>query len=376
MKVLGNWKKIVFTAWALVGGASLCAGSVPYKVDEGWTIHGPFTQGNLGVFLIEGKEVVAGDVDFVTLSEGMEKGWVVVHETGNVNQLSVENVSADRTVVILAGAIVKGGKQDRVLGMDLVLKPKSGKVPVSSFCVEQSRWSARGKENVRQFSSNSASVAGKGLRKAVKGGRGQAIVWQEVAQEQKRLSENVEGDVQQNASPTSYQLAVENKELQKDIAAMKKHFDGVLKDFPGAVGYAVTVNGEFSTADVYASRGLFRKMWDQHLEGAITEAISLKKKATSEQPVDLSWRDKLFKEKAYEQKVKQDTGGDNDYVAGQSDGFFRYQSSLKDDSGVRVRMSFEKREEGEELNALNKADPAETRGQEADLNSLRRVLRR
>ena len=30
----------------------------------------------------------------------------------------------------------------------------------------------------------------------------------------------------------------------------------------------------------------------------------------------------------------------------------------------------------DQLNALNKADPAETRGQEADLNSLRRVLRR
>ena len=47
-------------------------------------------------------------------------------------------------MVILAGAIAKGGKQNRVLGMDLVLKPQSGKVPVTSFCVEQSRWSPRG----------------------------------------------------------------------------------------------------------------------------------------------------------------------------------------------------------------------------------------
>ena len=54
---------------------------------------------------------------------------------------------------IQAGDIVKGGKQDRVLTVSLLLPAKSGRVPIASFCVEQGRWSARGKEDHAKFSS-------------------------------------------------------------------------------------------------------------------------------------------------------------------------------------------------------------------------------
>ena len=47
-----------------------------------------------------------------------------------------------------SGDIVKGGQQDRVLTVSLMLPPKSGRIPIASFCVEQGRWPARGKEDV------------------------------------------------------------------------------------------------------------------------------------------------------------------------------------------------------------------------------------
>jgi len=55
----------------------------------------------------------------------MEQKKVTVFETGNVNQLAIENTSAE-TVYVQGGDIVKGGQQDRVFTTDLVLPPKSG----------------------------------------------------------------------------------------------------------------------------------------------------------------------------------------------------------------------------------------------------------
>ncbi|NND96790.1 MAG: hypothetical protein HKN47_05605 [Pirellulaceae bacterium] len=324
--------------------------SQSHAVDGERMIHGPISCKNIDLFVITGKEILKDAADYVTLDEAMKNEWVVVHETGNVNQLAVENITQDRTVVIMAGAVVKGGKQDRVLSLDMVLKPKSGKVPIASFCVEQSRWTQRGSEKLNQFSANSAQVSGKGLRKAVKGGKGQGAVWKEVASEQIKISRSINVDVQANESPTSFQLAIENKTLQKEAASYKAALAQILDQYPDAIGYAVAINGEFSTADVYASRGLFRKMWDQHLSSAVTEAISLKDEPA--QKLDLTWRDEMFKEKSFETKIQKQTGGDNDYIADQNQTFFRYNSVLPKQGQIAVRMSYEKREEGESLDQI------------------------
>tara|TARA_Y100000588_G_scaffold69048_1_gene70530 strand:- start:5268 stop:6458 length:1191 start_codon:yes stop_codon:yes gene_type:complete len=344
-----NWQKI--NAWLILWLAltGFVRAEKGHHVEGDRTIHTPVTHDNLSVFIISGPDTLGKDVDYVTLAEGMEKKWVVVHETGNVNQLAVENVTKNRTVVILSGAVVKGGKQDRVLSQDLVLQPESGKVPIASFCVEESRWANRGKESLYTFSANSTQVSGKGLRKAVKGGLSQGQVWKQVASEQMKISANVNANVQLNASPSSYQLAVENKELKKEIEAYKQELSSIIEKYPDAVGYAVTINGEFSTADVYASRKLFRKTWGQHLESAITEAVSLKNKAKKDQKIDLSWRDELFNEKSYEEKQRQKTGGANDYLSEQNKKFFRYNCLLKGEKKVSLRWSFERREEGESL---------------------------
>src|SRR5437588_6310100 len=131
-----------------------------------WTISRPITHQNLAVYLILGKDVVSGK-KVLTLQEALEQKKVVVHETGTVNQLSVENVSPDHEVFIQAGDIVKGGRQDRVLAYDLIVPARSGKVPLASFCGEAGRWQQRGGGNVSQFSGSSGQLPGKALRLAV-----------------------------------------------------------------------------------------------------------------------------------------------------------------------------------------------------------------
>src|SRR5262249_50831519 len=91
-------------------------------------VTGPFTHENLTLFFIHGDDQIKGR-KLLTLDEALEQKKVVVHETKEVNKLSIENVSDDE-VFVQAGDIVKGGQQDRILAFDMIVPKKSGKVPI------------------------------------------------------------------------------------------------------------------------------------------------------------------------------------------------------------------------------------------------------
>ena len=176
-----------------------------------------------------------------------------MHETGNVNELQIENLGTDE-VFVQSGDIVKGGQQDRVLTVSLLLPPKSGRIPIASFCVEQGRWTARGKEDVKTFATASAVGAvarsqdrheGAGRRPsptlrrvgrhftlaapATHGrtapsdtGTRQQEVWRKVRKVQDGLSSNLGTTVNAAASQSSLQLALENEKLKDAQAAYIK----------------------------------------------------------------------------------------------------------------------------------------------------------
>src|SRR5437588_1346148 len=128
-------------------------------------ISGPLVHENLAVYFIHGSSA-SGKVP-LTLEEAMASGAVKVRETSNVNQLEIENLG-DHEVFVQSGDIVKGGKQDRTLMVSLLLPPHSGGIPIASFCVEEGRWTARGREDARNFSAASASVPSRELKLAMK----------------------------------------------------------------------------------------------------------------------------------------------------------------------------------------------------------------
>jgi hypothetical protein len=127
------------------------------------TISDPVQYENLTIFLIRGKvRVKPGSL--LTVQEAMEQHKAVVHEIEQVSKLQVENVSPDSDVFIQSGDIVKGGKQDRLITFDLLLSPQSGKVAVASRCVEQGRWTQRGKEAAAHFNSSTRQLPTKMLK--------------------------------------------------------------------------------------------------------------------------------------------------------------------------------------------------------------------
>jgi hypothetical protein len=259
-------------------------------------VTGPIIHENLAIYLIHG-ESASGAVP-LTLDEALAKRAVKVHETGNVNQLDIENLSGEE-VFVQSGDIVKGGQQDRVLSVSLLLPPKSGRIPIASFCVEQGRWTARGKEDVKTFATAAAVVPSREAKIAMKapmpaqpdvaaqGGRArpyvgpeagsrQQEVWDKVRKVQDGLSSNLGVTVNAPTSKSSLQLALENEKLKDAQAGYLAALRAAGEKDNDVVGYAFAVNGKLNSAEVYPSNGLFRKMWPKLLQASVTEAIGQK----------------------------------------------------------------------------------------------------
>ena len=257
-------------------------------------LSGPYTHDNLSIFLIHGANQPSAKT-FLTLQEALDQKKVVVYETGNVNQLAVENFSTE-DVYIQSGDIAKGGQQDRVFPDDFLLPSKSGRVPIASFCVEQGRWTRRGSERADRFNASTDAVAMKSLKLAARKKEDQAAVWQEVAMARSQLAQAVEVSAERvggvasaplaSTSPTSMQLALENKNVTKAAGAYIGELSGIIDGQPDIVGYAFAINGKLNSADVYATHDLFRRMWPKLLKASSIEAVAEKLDKRKSSPPD------------------------------------------------------------------------------------------
>jgi hypothetical protein len=245
----------------------------PLAAKNEFQILPPTTHENLTIFLVEGEDQLK-DKKFLTLQEALDQKKVIVHETSNVNQLTIENISTSEEIFIQAGEIVKGGKQDRLLSLDLIVPPKSGNVPISSFCVEHGRWVKRGDEATAYFAACPDIAASNELRLASKYKKAQGDVWKEVSQQQGKLTMNAGAPVQSAASASSLQLTLEHKKVQEMIDGYIKALADLPKDKKNVIGYVMAINGKVVCADVYASRELFLKLWPKMVKACAVEAFS------------------------------------------------------------------------------------------------------
>src|SRR5258706_2847575 len=133
---------------------------LPGKPEGEWRLREPVTYENLSIFPV----VSSSSYDtsyFLTLDEGLASGEVQVREQGSegmvrnrngvirqsysngasVNQLVLINRSK-RPLLLLAGELVSGGKQDRIIGKDRLVPAGSDPLPLDVFCVEHGRWSS------------------------------------------------------------------------------------------------------------------------------------------------------------------------------------------------------------------------------------------
>ncbi len=252
--------------WGFSGSPKPAAAEPPVSLSSG------HAHDNLTVFILRGRDVLDSK-HILTLQEALDRGLAVVHETSSVNMLAVENLSADHELFLQSGDIVKGGKQDRLISQDLLLQAKSGKIPCPANCCEQSRWQQRGGESAGKFDKSTDFAVGNDIKLANVSGF-QGAVWDGVARKQADLSRNVGKPVTANASPTSLQLALEDKDLRAKIAGYERDLGGLANAYPDAVGAVIAVNGQVIASDVYGSRLLFQKAWPKLLKSAAADAVA------------------------------------------------------------------------------------------------------
>jgi len=241
------------------------------KVND-YRISGPYTHENLSVYLVHATDKIKGD-KFLTLKEGLEQKLVVIHETSNVQELSIENKS-DMPLFIQSGEIIRGGKQDRICPYDVVISPKSGRKPLKSFCVESGRWSGRGGEDSGFFGSSDNLAPTVDLKIAALEKSDQGAVWGEVKKSQDKLSSNLGGSVRSSESETSMELTLSSEEVQKAIEGRLEALGKLPQGKDDIIGYAYAINGEVQGVDIYGNKHLFRKLWPKLIKASATESVA------------------------------------------------------------------------------------------------------
>jgi hypothetical protein len=261
----------------------------------------PIRHGNLTVF-----PVVASSShntqQFLTLDEGLHSGEVIVSEAGairpmvrrrsgpmppirdgaQVNQLMLVNNSS-RPLLLLAGEIVSGGKQDRVIAKDRIVPAESDPIDLGVFCVEPGRWVGSSSKFYSSAGMASA-MAAPGVRSKAMAEKDQQKVWSEVGKTRTAMiasippqTESVE--VQSMQSNTSYAKLMDNKAVQKQVdsvaAPMESDYRSVIKQLRdrNAVGIVVAVGDEIIWADMFASTDLLQKYWPKLVRSYAAEAI-------------------------------------------------------------------------------------------------------
>ena len=233
---------------------------------------------NLAVYLLH-SPLADSKRFFLTLDEALQAGAARIHETGRVGELEVENL-VDIDLYAQAGDVMKGGWQDRALGMDCIVPQRSTKRPrrmrLRTFCVERGRWQQReeGAPGADQFESAQHSGVSRDLKLSLQQRRSQTAVWSSVDAMQSRLSRSLGVDIRDVSCPSSLPLAAENEVVNRRLQGYLQAFDNLLVDKADVTGFAFAVNGKLDSADLYASPDLFRKLWPKLLEAAALEALA------------------------------------------------------------------------------------------------------
>src|SRR5258708_11731619 len=274
---------------------------------SGYSLLSPIRSGNLTVFPVVASKSY-DTVEFLTLDEGLRSGDVVVTEAGqarglirhrprdpaimhpvrdaDVNRLVLVN-NSKRPLVLLAGEIVTGGKQDRVIGKDRIVPADSDPIDLDVFCVEPGRWVGHSEKFV--YGSINGAMAAPSVRGKAMSEKDQQQVWAEVGKAKQGMARELRAGglaappapvaAQQVESTTSYARVMQNDEVKTRVDSMARpielEYQSTIQQLRDrdAVGVVVAVNGEIVWADIFASTSLLEKYWPKLVRSYASEAV-------------------------------------------------------------------------------------------------------
>ena len=293
----------------------------PQLAQEGWRLAQPVAFENLTIFPV----VTTQDADtsgFATLDEALASGEALITEQGaemrrmrdgafapnyqaspQVNQLVLIN-RGKRPLVLLAGEVVSGGKQDRIIGKDRIVPIGSAPLPLDVFCVEHGRWTG----DSMNFSAAETMVH-PSVREKAAVEQDQVQVWAAVRDETPKvgqsesitslplssraysseapvqaaapaISQEAIGGVIAGAPSQSYRKIYQSPAVRgavEDFAnEISRRFDRANSGLKGGrvVGVVVAFGNDVAWSDVFASSQLFETYWPKLLRSYVVEALT------------------------------------------------------------------------------------------------------
>jgi hypothetical protein len=276
--------------------AVVSTSSAPAQQD--WRVGSPASYKNLTLFPVLSNSP-RSIIELITLDEGLKSRKVTITELGadgrsraidthrssdraEVNRLALTNASG-KPLLLIAGEMILGGKQDRIVGHDCIIEASSTPVPLDVFCVEHGRWSGgpsfghstsntggggagngRGEEVV-SVRAEPAPMALPKIREKAEAAKSQGDVWRAV-------SETV--DMTTTSSSTGTLNSVyEDKKVNKQINDFERAFKDKFSS-DDIVGVIAAVGGKVVSADVFTTHSLFHAYWPKMLKSYALQAVS------------------------------------------------------------------------------------------------------
>ena len=309
MAFLAAMAAVIVTGLVLSSRYEVQAGEVVSGSD--YKVLAPIRHGNLTVFPV----VASTSHDthgFLTLDEGLKSGEVEVTESGRVggmirrrqqggvvhpaypvrdgaqvNKLVLVN-NSKRPLILLAGEIVTGGKQDRVIGKDRLVPADSDPIDLDVFCVEPGRWVGSSEKFL--FGSISGGMAAPAVRGKAMSDKDQQKVWAEVGKAKEGMARELRSPTLAQSVPapaaaeqveltTSYAKVMQNDEVKTRVDSMagpiEQEYQSTIQQLRdrNALGVVVAVNGEIVWADIFASTNLLEKYWPKLVRSYASEAV-------------------------------------------------------------------------------------------------------
>jgi len=290
---------------AFVGSVPGSPAAPPSRPEGEWRLLDPVTYENISVFPVVSSQSQDTSV-FLTLEEGLATGEVTVAEQGaqilqrsrdgrpiyfpqptgaSVNQLVLINRSR-RPLLLLAGELVSGGKQDRVIGKDRIVPVGAPPLPLDVFCVEHGRWTGSS-----QFAA-AKTIVHPSVRERAAVDQKQTEVWDAVrsgttakaapaAPPAQISTYSIQGAIAGNAGRTeAYEKIYESQTIGVSIDdfvnEVQRRFAQATSGLKNerVVGVVVAYGGEVAWSDIFASGDLFDHYWRKLLRSYAVEALT------------------------------------------------------------------------------------------------------
>ena len=205
-------------------------------------------------------------MSILTLDQALQRDQLAIREVGDgqVSRLSVRN-DATLPVFLMAGELILGGKQNRMVRDDVLLPRQSGWLDITVYCGEQHRWRDGG-----GFKSG-GSLSAPALRQMAASGAAQDRIWSTIGEQL---------DTAKVETPTaSYQQLFESPELQRRLDACEVR----LRPLPGprTAGCIVVSRGRVIGGDLFSDPALFATLWPKLCRSYAAQGI------TPRPPIDL-----------------------------------------------------------------------------------------